>query len=334
MRILTKNIGSSQNTSKSDLKHLSDIKKVLVCRPNQRLGNQLLLTPLIQELINTFPNCKIDLFVKGGVAHPIFKNYEQVDTIIVLPRKPFSHLLDYGWRWFKIKNKHYDLVVNGDKNSSSGRLSTECAHATHKVFGDVIEEVRNTYSDHAHISKYPIYNLRYYLAQLGFPNPSREVPVLDIKLSVSEIAEGKKILERIVKTDKKIICIYTNATGNKCYSETWWHALYNRLKIEYPDCYIIEMLPIENISKINFKAPHFYSEDIRQMASVIRNTAVFISADNGVMHLASASLTPTVGFFSTTNPDIYKPYGNGSIAIHTAQTNMDEWIREIDSIIK
>ena len=65
------------------------------------------------------------------------------------------------------------------------------------------------------------------------------------------------------------------------------------------------MLPIENISKINFKAPHFYSKDIREMAAIIRNTDIFISADNGVMHLASASLTPVVGFFEYIHVTIF-----------------------------
>ena len=44
-------------------------------------------------------------------------------------------------------------------------------------------------------------------------------------------------------------------------------AFYTRLQSAYPDYNIIEMLPIENISKINFKAPHFYSQDIRDMAA-------------------------------------------------------------------
>ena len=44
------------------------IKRILICRPNHRLGNLLLITPLIQEISETFPDCKIDLFVKGGIA--------------------------------------------------------------------------------------------------------------------------------------------------------------------------------------------------------------------------------------------------------------------------
>ena len=70
------------------------------------------------------------------------------------------------------------------------------------------------------------------------------------------------------------------------------------------------------------------------MGAIIKNTSVFIAADNGVMHLASASLTPTVGFFSVTDPDIYAPYGNGSVALNTKETNIEDWIRSINTILK
>lgn len=334
MKSITKNVGSSYSEpNEGDLK-IEDVKYVLIIRPNHRLGNQLLLTPIVQEVINTFPNCEVDLFVKGGVAFPVFENYQRVNKIIQLPKKPFNNLFKYAKSWVSIKNKTYDLVINGDKNSSSGRLLTQLSKSKFKIFGETNETVENTNSDYKHISKYPIYNLRYYLTKLGISDNNRPIPVLDIKLNNDEIANGKNILDDIIGNNKKTICIYTNATGDKCYSEAWWETFYSRLLIEYPDFNIIEMLPIENISKINFKAPHFYSKDIREMGAIIKNTSIFIAADNGVMHLASASLTPTVGFFSITDENVYAPYGNMSIALNTNKTDIEDWIYSMNKILK
>jgi ADP-heptose:LPS heptosyltransferase len=226
------------------------------------------------------------------------------------------------------------MVINGDKDSSSGRLLTLISNSTYKLFGDIHEDIQKKYTDHLHISKYPIYNLRRYLTKLGFEWNTTELPLLDIKLSISELVKGKEILDAIINNDKKTICIYTNATGDKCYSENWWEIFYARLQKEYSNYNVIEMLPIENISKISFKAPTFYSKDIREMGAIIKNTSVFIAADNGVMHLASATSTPTVGFFSVTNLNMYKPYGNSSIAIDTTTTNIEDWIKSIDAILK
>lgn len=334
MRSITKNIGSSYSEPEKGEIKISDIKKVLIIRPNHRLGNQLLLTPLVQEVIHMFPNCEIDLFVKGGVAHPVFENYKEINTIIKLPRKPFDNVYKYAKSWISVKRKTYDLVINADRNSSSGKLLTQLAKAKIKVFGEVDETIKEQYEDHEHISKYPIYNLRHYFSKLGFENDTSRMRLLDIKLSEEEISKGKDILKDIVKNNKNTICIYTNATGNKCYSETWWETVYSRLLKEYPDYNIIEMLPIENISKINFKAPNFYSQDIREMGAIINNTNIFISADNGVMHLASASLIPIVGFFSRTKKNTYGPYGNGSVALDTNETNIEDWFTEINRILK
>ena len=334
MRSITKNIGSSYSEPKKGEIKTSDIKRILIIRPNHRLGNQLLLTPLVQEVINRFPDCKIDLFVKGGVAHPVFENYKEINTILKLPKKPFNNLYKYAKSWISVKSKTYDLVINADRNSSSGKLLTQLAKAKIKIFGDLDESIKQQYKDHEHISKYPVYNLRHYLSKLGFENNTSDMPLLDIKLSVEEISKGKDILTGFIKNNKKTICIYTNATGNKCYSETWWEAVYLRLLKEYPGYNIIEMLPIENISKINFKAPNFYSQDIREMGAIIHNTNIFISADNGVMHLASASQTPIVGFFSKTNRNVYGSYGNGSVALDTNESNIEDWFNEINRILK
>lgn len=334
MNALTKRVGSSHIEPTTEVGKNIKIKSVLIIRPNHRLGNQLLTTPLVQEVENTFPGCAIDLFVKGGVAYPVFENYSAINKIYQLPRKPFSNLLKYAMCWVSIKRKHYDMVINGDKDSSSGRLLTNLAKAQLKVFGDVHEDIQTTYEDYLHISKYPVYNLRRYLSKLGYPENNTPLPVLNLKLTTDEISNGKQILNDLIKNEKPTICIYTNATADKCYSESWWESFYSKLKENFADQYnIIEMLPIENISKINFKAPNFYSKDIREMGSIIANTSIFIAADNGVMHLASAALTPTVGLFSRDNQAIYGPYGNGSLALHTKVKSQDDCISSIYNIL-
>lgn len=333
MHRLTKNIGSSHVEENLASGEKPNIKRILISRPNHRLGNQLLLTPLVQEVIDTFPDCKIDLFVKGGVARAVFENYKNVDNVIQLPRKPFSNLFAYILCWFKLKKHDYDLVINGDKNSSSGRLSTQLVKAKYKVFGDLDDTLQHDFDDYEHISKYPIYNLRDYLFKIGFPKNNNPIPTLNIKLSDKEIAKGKETLKEVVKNEKPTICIYTNATGDKIYDEKWWTELYNRLLQEYPEYNVMELLPIENISKINFAAPNLYSKDIRDMCALIANSAIFIAADNGVMHLASAAQIPVIGFFKVTQLNKYKPYGNGSLAFDTKETNINDWLKGIENIL-
>ena len=333
MHSLTKNIGTTDFDPNTDFSKVV-IKKILICRPNPRLGNQLLITPLVQEVIATFPECEIDLFVNGGLAKIVFKNYKNVKRITQLPRKPFKELIKYSKGWLALKKHNYDIVINVVEGSSSGRLSAQFANAKYKFFGDDIADLQLKYQDYGHIAKQPVYNFRYYLTKLGFKDNDKPVPSLDLKLSNSEIAEGQKLLQEIVKNDKKTICIFTFATGAKCYPESWWEPFYERLKTEYPNYNIIEILPVENVSQIGFKAPAFYSKDIREMGALIANTDVFIGADSGIMHLASAAQTPTVGLFSGTSINMYTPYNNNSVSIDTNSGTADDWIKTIDKILK
>lgn len=332
MRNLTKNIGNP-SISKSGPIEASKIRKVLICRPNKRLGNLLLITPLIQEVTSTFPNCKIDLFVKGTLAPIVFEKYENIDKIIDLPKKPFKELIKYLKVWTLIRKQNYDVVINVDQNSSSGRLAVKFSNAKYKIFGDLPEDVQLPYEDYEHIAKYPVYNLRYTLAQVGIPNKENPVALIDLKLSQEEITQGKKLLNDIVDEQKKTIAIFTFATGDKCYNVGWWEEFYAALKTEFPNHNIFEVLPVENVSQINFQAPSFYSKDVREIGSVLANVDVFVGADSGIMHLSSASKAPTVGLFSISNIKKYQPYGNGSIGIDTNENGIPDFLKAIHTVL-
>lgn len=333
MKGLTKNVGKS-HVDKKQGSHVI-MRRILISRPNHRLGNLLLITPLIQEIAATFPDCKIDMFVKGGLAPILYKNYPNVDRIITLPKKPFKELFKYIKVWVSLKRYRYDMVINLDRHSSSGRLSTRFVTANNKIFGEYIEELQDKYIDYRHMAKNPVYNFRYFLGLLGFAENTNPVLALDLKLSASELAEGKKLLNAIVPVDKKTISIFTYATGSKCYDESWWDSYYSKLKEAFPDYTILEILPVENISKIGFKAPSFYSKDVREIASVIANTSIFIGADSGIMHLAvAAGSTPVVGLFSVTEPVKYMPYDNYSVAVNTNCSDLAESLTTINCILK
>ena len=311
-----------------------NVKRVLICRPNHRLGNLLLITPLVQEITETFPDCKIDLLVKGGIAPILFKNYENIDRIIQLPKRPLTHLLASVRSWISIRKHRYDIVIDVDKRSSSGRLSLGFANSKHKISGDAIESVQSKFPNYVHHAKFPVYNLRHYLSELGYPQKDRPIPSLNLKLDLLEIAKGKVLLDQLVHNKRPTICLFTFATGNKCYSEIWWENFYERLQTAFPQHNIIEVLPVQNVSKLSFKAPAFYSKDLREIASLIANTEVFIGADSGIMHLASAAQTPTIGLFSVTDQSLYAPYNENSVAINTNFNDTDKCIQVIHSTLQ
>lgn len=329
MRFLTRNIGKSGEGNLTNLPPDYKFKRILVSRPNHRLGNLLLMTPLLQEISTTFPGCKIDVFVKGNLGSILFENYGNVDRIIKLPRKPFKELSKYLISWVKLKKNDYDLIINVTNNSSSGRLSTSLANSDLKFFSDHLEDLEKKYPDYQHIAKKPVYNFRNYLSKMGLKPKNEPVKPLDLKLSPSEISQGKVLLDDLVKNEKPTILIFTYATGRKCYSVEWWEEFYSKLQQEFQDEYnIVEVLPVENVSQIGFKAPSFYSKDVREIGAFMTNAAVFIGADSGIMHLASSVNVPTLGLFMG-GKEMYYPYNSGSQAIDTREVEIPEIILKI-----
>jgi ADP-heptose:LPS heptosyltransferase len=312
-----------------DFVNTAKTNRILICRPNHRLGNLLLVTPILQEVIKMFPRSKIDLLVQGDVAPLIFKNYDNIDRIIELPSKPIKYLIVYIFEWLSIWRHRYDLVINVVPNSSSGKIATKIVKCKNRLFGDEISGI-SAFTD-MHMARRPVYNLRYVMNSLAIDSP---IAPMDLKLGPMEIATGQRILKRLLRNEKKTIGLFTYATRRKCCPISWWQEFYKKLRTEYHDFNIIEILPISKISQLDFKVVSFYSENVREIGSVIANTSVFIAADSGIMHLADAAGTPTIGLFSGTNKSIfYSPYNNESVGIDTNVTSADECISILNKIL-
>lgn len=333
MRNLTDNVGVKHKLTNMKISNTDEIKRILVIRPNHRLGNLIMLTALIQELETVFPEAKINLFVKGTISPIIFENYTSVNKIVQLPRKPFKELGTYIKKLFFLKKGKYDLVINADKDSSSGKLFTKFSRAKYKIFGTIEDSEHENNEVFLHMATSSVYCLRLLLKQSGF-SVNHAISTLNIKSSKEEIEHAKGLLEEIADTSKPTISIFTFATAAKCYSKDWWAVFYDRLLKEFPQYNIVEVLPVENVSQIDFKAPSYYSKDVREIAAFLHHTEIFIGADSGMMHLSSASGIPTVGLFSKTKVVKYKPYGNNSIALETNTSSIDNWIDNIKRILE
>ena len=318
----------SENQFNQDI---TQVKKVLIIRPNHRLGNSLLLTPLVKEVMKIFPNCEIHLFLKGNLGNVVFENYKDVTKIIKLPRKPFKNILNYFECWFSILGQNYDVSINANRVSFSGKLAARLSRSKYKFY-NVLNRELSHFEDYNHNAKNPVYNLRHVIKNKS-NRLNKDISKLDLKLRGYEIDNGYKLLNSMFRENKPVISIFTFATGDKCYDEIWWDKLYSKLKEFERDFNILEILPMENVSKINFTAKSYYSRDIREIASVMYNCKVFIGADSGMMHLAHSSNTKTIGLFSITEPEYYGVYGDQNISINTNLHDHDYILNKVREII-
>jgi ADP-heptose:LPS heptosyltransferase len=307
--------------------NVTQVKKILICRPNHRLGNNLLLTPLVKEVNKIFPNAEIHLFTKGNLGNIVFENYKDVTRLIKLPRKPFKNLITYFACWLSLLENKYDLVINANRQSSSGKLAVKLSKSNYKFYNTLNSNLFYL-KDYRHHAKNSIYNLRFQLKN-KINRDKKKIYKLDIKLRDYEIEYGNKLLKSMFSKEKPVISIFTFATGDKCFNKEWWKNLYLRIK-EFENQYnILEILPVENISQIDFTAKSYYSRNIREISSVMHNSKIFIGADSGMMHLAHASNVTTIGLFNVTSPEFYGVYGDKNISINTNNHSIEYIINSI-----
>ncbi len=332
---ITRGIGAN-STGHPDRLEGELIRRILICRPNHRLGNMLMITPLVQDIAHYFPEASVDLFVQGGAAVPIFKNYPQVSRIIQLPGRPFSHLLRYIAGWISIGfGRKYDLVINAYGGSSSGRLSTRFARARHRVF---IEDRKTAgippEEDDRHMAKYPAEQFRLQMVKAGILSPIGPVPFMDLLLDEQEINAGHAAVRKMTGNDRPTICLFTNATGDKLYPASWWSEAYYKLRTAHPHWNIVEVLPVGASSQLNEDLPRFFDPDIRKVAAFFRNCALVVAGDSGIMHLASAARVPLLALFKVTNMRVYAPYNPESRSIDTRSLAVDEVVTLTSAILR
>lgn len=320
------------------------IYRILVCRPNHRLGNMILVTPLIAELERLYKGAEIDIVAEGDAASDVFQTFSSIRHIYCLPRRGFKRPIAFLSQILKIRKTRYDLIIDPCLGSGFSRALTRLFTGRRKLgFDDgdrrrgMTHLVPGSQAPH-HMAKRAVMLARWYASPPV--NDADSFPSLDIRLTDMEKRQGMQLIRDIVSASGQsntigVIGLFAEATGKKRYCIEWWNAFVDAVRAASPECAIVEIIPMHGQSMLDSKWPGYYSTSIRRMASAMAGVDMMISADCGVMHLAVASGTPTVGMFCVTDAKIYGPYGSHNAPLVTqgmtpqeAATNAVELYRE------
>lgn len=315
---------------RSDQLPAHGIHRVLVIRPNHRLGNTVLISPLLGEIEAWYPGAEIDVVSAGNAAKDLFSSRFQVRRIICLPRRIARHLPASVACLRSMRATHYDLAIDPCVGSHSGHLLLGMARADYKVgfaSGDTAGMEHEAPSDLPdHLAKRGVYALRRALAA----DTSLPWPMLDAGLPSNELQDGQRALDRILgrredaaEREGPVLGIFADATGDKRLPESWWNALVARLREIRPDVRIVNVLAAHGQPQLSGVETSFYTTDLRKLGAVVANMDGFVSADCGVMHLAAAGGTPTLGLFTRDNRGKYGPYGNHNTGLDVSIDDAD-----------
>jgi heptosyltransferase-3 len=297
------------------------IHRVLISRPNHRLGNTVLMSALISEVQTLYPGAEIDL-VGSDATDTIYASLFGVYRVFALPRRIARHLWFTASLLREIRSCRYDLAIDACNGSQSGKILLSLANARFKVGfpeqGTELASAWQSVSWPEHLAHRAVFLLR--KAYAG--KTSQDYPPLHIALAPPELEQAQRMVARLCPDDGAagdgpVLGVFANATGAKCYGEGWWDDFFDAFQERCPEVRIIELVAAHGRSNLGDRFTPFYTRNLRHLAAMVAVMDGFISADCGVMHLAAASGTPTLGLFSVTDPAKYAPYGGANKGLDT-----------------
>jgi ADP-heptose:LPS heptosyltransferase len=307
---------------------------ILICRPNTRLGNTLLMTPLVEELQAALPRARIEILSACPAAPEIFRQFPNVQRVHQLPFRGVRHPLRHVLTVLRVRRTRYDVILDPCPRSWTSRFLTRVLAARTKI-GFVSGSKRKgtdisiPFSGApAHMGAYPVYLLRRALLARDGHSAGLETPTLSLRLTDSERRFGREELERLSghRGGRRIVAVAAHATGEKRFEVSWWRRMIDRLRELVPAVEVIEIRPPSGVAALP-ELPAYFSRRVRQVAAVIEAASCFVCADSGLMHLGAATDTVTVGLFKVTEPQLYAPRRGASCAV-TASDSAPELVAE------
>ena len=303
---------------------------ILICRPNTRLGNTLLMTPLLEEIEATLPGAEVEILTACPVAREVFQEFPSVRHVHQLPFRGVRHPLRHLLTLLGVRRVRYDVLIDPCPRSWTARFLTRWLPARLKLGfssahkADGVDISIPFAGAPAHMGDYPVYLLRRGLLELDEEASRAEAPKLSLRLTGSERQAGNEELRRLVRGSGQVVAVAAHATGAKRFAVDWWRRMIAALQARVPAVRILEIRPPSGVAALP-ELPAYYSRRVREVAAVLEAADCFVCADSGLMHLGDATDAITVGLFKVTEPRLYVPRRRASCAV-TASDSAPELV--------
>ncbi len=287
------------------------IRKVLVIRLENKMGNLTMTTFFPKALRSIYPDSRIDLLVYGTLR-PIWDHNPDIGKIF-----SFSHNIHLKNPFrligllINIRQEKYDIVIDSSNPGSmsvSNGLLTRLTGAIYRVGFRRGESGR-----FLNVTKEPDHSKHYiemWNDLLVLLDPGTGLFEPEIYVDNKEIESAGNLLNSIgINRKNRLVLISVGARNNQLDLKHFIE-LGETLKSETETevCYLCSIFEKKLYSAlknmVNVKA--LMIEDKRALVSVINSAELFVSGDGGLVHLAYALKVKTVDIFLR---DIAHNYG-------------------------
>jgi heptosyltransferase-3 len=296
-----------------DPAHLENIHRILLLRPNYRIGNTLISLPLIGVLKHRFPGAQVDYL--GADTTAILLKGLPLDQVFVMSRdfilKPWVYIRLLS----RLRRRKYDLLLQVGNGSFSGMICMICLGARYRIgAGKWAEELCNLSVDMS--AAQHAYDDPMVVAQL-LGVPCRDHPYYQVTPE-----EREKAITRLAQEDldgkpdiPPFIALFVGGHASKRASSTFWIQLTQRLLADQARV-VVFIGPEEAAMAKELKATFpthalcvMAPMPLRDFAAMLGLARLVVTPDTGPMHLAVALDVPTVAILQNQSSVRYAPRG-------------------------
>lgn len=280
--------------------------KILFIAPTY-VGDAVHSMGILSYLVQQNNDAKVTV-VCVELLESLFKHVPGIERLIIVRKKKYSrHWLDL---WCQCIGTYWDIVVDLRKSAIG-----------HVLFSGKSYGYKKNYRGNSH---------RQYVnaSLLGLDAP----PPLKLYISEKETRKASLLLSSVVKHQFVIALGPTSNWDKKNWPIDYYIRLVQRidsqLLSERKTVYVISCAPkeIEIIKPLLDAIPASQrillsvGLSLLEVAACFKQCDLFIGNDSGLMHIANAVDTPTIGLFGPSRDEWYRPLGPKAMVVRTPET--------------
>lgn len=309
---------------------MREVRRVLVVRPNFRIGNTLITSPLVPALRQRFPGATID-WLSGDTTASLLANLP-VHQVFTISRRFILRPWQFAGLFLRLRRNRYDVAVEAGMGSFSGGLYAWLSGARYRVGcsgkGDRFLNVRLPRVETAHVYDSP----GAFARLLGSDGPDHPLYVV----SDAERQRAEAILAGLdLVHDGAVVpfaAVFVGGHQDKRWPAPQWLEMVRSLA--EAGARIAVFLGPEEMhfadrmrDGLGGLAGVVPPQSLRIFAALWSTAALIITPDSGPMHLAAALQVPTIAILQSEHSRNYAPRGSADTVL--MRPSVEEAVRAV-----
>ena len=286
----------------------------------RNIGDVLLITPLLGNLKQYYPESQIDVAVNKG-TEPMVSLNPNVNKLIIYDRdfikslSPVKKLLQEIQFSFSFRKERYDMVINlteGDRGAQIAWLSGAPIRIGYPNKNRIL---KNAFTHHL-----PKQAFRHTLETNLDPLRVLNIPINNKKVEIFWDKSDEYLINDKLSKIKQFIHIHPVSRWLfKCIADQTMAEIIDYCEIVLNTKVIITAAPVQaELDKVDSILSLCKSDPInlsgklslKQTVALNKKSKLFIGVDTAVMHISAANDTPVFAFFGPSGTDHWGPWDN------------------------